>query len=260
VDASSLVRNHSSLALECPICFDCIPSEKSISLTCSHSFCNECLAQHVRSRMEGGDAISIPCPLIRAQAVPTGSSGSGCGHILSQGELQRILGEREFAVLERRALEAAVASDRSLHFCPTPDCTYVVSWAGDEDGPPRVDCPLCLCSRCLLCGGRHAAHRACESATEAPSGPAEAARHAEEEQATTEYMARANIRKCWRCGSGVVKSSGCDKMKCRCGYRFCYKCGAENAQCRCTPSSHGFVDNVTMGADFSHLGASISPP
>ena len=62
-----------------------------------------------------------------------------------------------------------------------------------------------------------------------------------------------NICICRRCGNGIEHSSGCYKMKCRCGYRFCVKCGSENAQCDCTPSHHGFVDNVTGRGDFAGL-------
>lgn len=40
----------------------------------------------------------------------------------------------------------------------------------------------------------------------------------------------------------IEKSDGCFKMMCNCGYRFCFKCGSENAQCNCTrefyPESH----------------------
>merc|ERR1712029_840627 len=57
--------------------------------------------------------------------------------------------------------------------------------------------------------------------------------------------ALANVKRCRRCGNGVELREGCLKMKCLCGYRFCYRCGAENAQCDCTPAHHGFTDNVT---------------
>eukprot|EP00984_Skeletonema_dohrnii_P004877 scaffold1718_cov81-Skeletonema_dohrnii-CCMP3373.AAC.5 len=35
-----------------------------------------------------------------------------------------------------------------------------------------------------------------------------------------------NIKRCQQCGNGIERSSGCLHMKCRCGYEFCYKCGA----------------------------------
>jgi hypothetical protein len=72
-------------------------------------------------------------------------------------------------------------------------------------------------------------------------------------------MSKYHVRRCARCGTGVQKSSGCNKLKCRCGYRFCYVCGSENAQCGHTPSSHGFINNLTGGAEFWNLRDKISP-
>ena len=84
--------------------------------------------------------------------------------------------------------------------------------------------------------------------------------HLKNEQQFLEYIKKSNIRVCNRCKNAVVKSSGCNKMKCRCGYRFCFVCGSENAQCGHTPSSHGFIDNANGGrGDFSNLRASKSP-
>mmetsp|Transcript_12415 Transcript_12415/g.18482 ORF Transcript_12415/g.18482 Transcript_12415/m.18482 type:complete len:390 (+) Transcript_12415:33-1202(+) len=43
------------------------------------------------------------------------------------------------------------------------------------------------------------------------------------------------IKRCQRCGNGIERSEGCLHMKCRCGYKFCYKCGANlDAGCDCT--------------------------
>mmetsp|Transcript_50973 Transcript_50973/g.75633 ORF Transcript_50973/g.75633 Transcript_50973/m.75633 type:complete len:348 (-) Transcript_50973:116-1159(-) len=68
------------------------------------------------------------------------------------------------------------------------------------------------------------------------------------------------IIQCKRCYMLVTKKKGgCDKVKCRCGYRICFVCGSENAQCRCTPMNHGFIDNFTGLGDFSGLRASKSP-
>jgi len=76
---------------------------------------------------------------------------------------------------------------------------------------------------------------------------------------TEEWMIELNIRTCRRCGSGVQKADGgCLKMKCRCGYRFCFQCGSENAQCDCTPSHHGFTDNLTGRGDFHGLRETTS--
>ncbi|KAL7505822.1 hypothetical protein ACHAXN_003264 [Cyclotella atomus] len=61
------------------------------------------------------------------------------------------------------------------------------------------------------------------------------------------------IKRCRRCGNGVELKEGCLKMKCLCGYRFCYGCGSENARCSCTGFGHGFFDPVTGRGDFMGL-------
>ena len=61
------------------------------------------------------------------------------------------------------------------------------------------------------------------------------------------------IKQCRRCGNGIELSDGCLKIKCICGYRFCYQCGSENAQCCCTGAGHGFYDPVTGRGDFMGL-------
>lgn len=67
-----------------------------------------------------------------------------------------------------------------------------------------------------------------------------------------------NMKRCRRCGHGIELNGGCLKMKCICGYRFCYNCGSENAQCGCTNCFHGFFDQVTGRVDFKGLRSTKS--
>ena len=57
-----------------------------------------------------------------------------------------------------------------------------------------------------------------------------------------EYLEKSKIRICGGCGQGIVKKSGCSKMKCRCGYKFCYTCGSKNADCE-HDVGHGYASN-----------------
>ena len=182
----------------------------------------------------------------------------GCRLPLTQHEARACLGDQRALALDRRSLELAVAIDPTLHLCPTPDCQMVVSWSGPDDGQPMINCALCGKRSCLVCGvSPYHDKMSCQQWKD--QSATRHLMHSEEERLTLEFMKSSNIRVCARCHAGVTKASGCDKMKCRCGYRFCYQCGSENAQCGCTPSSHGFIDNTTGRGDFSDLRNAMSP-
>ena len=206
---------------------------------CGHRWCEDCLKGHIHAAMDAG-AATVHCPDME------------CDVDITQRELRAIIGTERFAQLDRRGLEQLVSIDSTLHLCQTPDCTYVISWSGDEPGVlPVLKCPLCSVERCLACGVSpyHTGNLCPEpgASGEAPTGLGD------------DLMSSMNIKPCPRCNTPLCKASGCDKMKCRCGYRFCWHCLTENAQCGCTPSNHGFIDNETGRGDFTDLRNTVSP-
>jgi hypothetical protein len=144
----------------------------------------------------------------------------------------------------------------------------------------RHRCPQCHSVVCMKCNVLHPIEISCEEFTErarrdeqnihqmtrfrqeflqqlssgdaskpTPSA-AKTTLEAEEKEflATLTLLNELEVRICKKCHNGVCKSSGCDKLMCRCGYKFCYHCGVENALCQCTPSNHYYIDNVNGGA------------
>ena len=107
----------------------------------------------------------------------------GCGSGLLQRELRMAIGDKRYSVLDRRALEQAVAVDPTLHLCASPDCPFVTSWSGPEDGAPVMDCLVCHHRRCMVCGADPY-----HDGTGCPV-PAE-----EEEDASMQFIANSNIR------------------------------------------------------------------
>jgi hypothetical protein len=251
IHADSQLIAHES----CPICFDNYVADDCINLTsCSHRFCKSCLKMHIQISVKQGET-HVMCP-----------AGVGCGSELSESELRLLADPSIFAKWERRALERAVELDPTLHLCTSPDCTYVICWTGPEDGESLFDCPLCLHKRCIVCQQEpfHTGSTCLKagkwqdtySRTSYPYSTS--AIVPVEDRILLRCM---NVKRCQRCGQGVVKEKGCNKIKCRCGYRFCFACLSENAQCDCTPKSaqHGFIDNVTGQIDSSGLKRRKSP-
>lgn len=242
----------------CPICFSRADSGTALTLPkCGHSFCLDCFQQCIQMQVEQGQANDIHCPSMQ---------DSQCGQPVGQSVLEEILDAEILARLMRLSVSAMTLSNPDYHHCPTPDCPNVVLWK-KGNGPPIGDCFKCGRQSCLQCGvSPYHTGWTCESweqrvvvnTTLSRRYYVDCSRAGEElrydyDQTTDASLADLNIRMCRRCGSGVELASGCLKMKCRCGYRFCFQCGSENAQCGCTPAHHGFADNITGKADFTGL-------
>ncbi len=70
----------------------------------------------------------------------------------------------------------------------------------------------------------------------------------------------AKYRQCPRCKVLIEKGPareifmfeipGCDKMTCRCGHQFCFKCGADRDKCRCTGDEHDFFSHQDVMTDY----------
>jgi len=56
---------------------------------------------------------------------------------------------------------------------------------------------------------------------------------------------RENTKLCGGCGSRVEKESGCDFVVCLCGWRFCFNCGAHEADCDCKYSVNSMNNACT---------------
>eukprot|EP01064_Diplonema_japonicum_P004857 TRINITY_DN13197_c0_g1_i1.p1 TRINITY_DN13197_c0_g1~~TRINITY_DN13197_c0_g1_i1.p1 ORF type:complete len:349 (+),score=54.62 TRINITY_DN13197_c0_g1_i1:45-1049(+) len=229
--ASVYTENHE--ICECTICYCDIDPGNAVKLhSCKHVFCKECLKGQVRAAIDDGKT-EINCLQDR------------CSATLNHVELKEICCQKMFETISRRGLEAATSTDPTLHHCPTPDCSYVVSWSSYEGGQPSFMCPVCTLCYCLACGANpYHTSMSCIDYKRTQVND-------KDEKATEEYLRTSNIRICPSCGMAVAKGTGCDKMKCRCGCKFCYQCMAVNAKCNCTPSEHGFWDNVKNKGDFS---------
>ena len=116
---------------ECAICMEEMgdPAVNEIKLTsCGHQLHWHC-AKSLVVAMVTDSAAGILCPHIDCRAP------------LHPHQIEMLAGESISRKAERNALQSAVASDPSLHLCPTPDCDYVIEWKGPDDGPVSEPLP-----------------------------------------------------------------------------------------------------------------------
>jgi len=236
------------------------------------------------------------CAAAASSGSDTLSIGKQCNAPVGMDVLHEIMTPEKYERLMQQKESAFVRKNADYHHCITPDCTNIVLCKiVNDDGARICDCFKCGHTSCLTCGARpfHVG-KTCEDWREERTRKKAAHLRtvARNQQQFGSYLARPdpdrtraseetkydfefgsvdtdndpdgfgnalqNVKRCRRCGNGVELLEGCLKMKCICGYRFCYQCGSENALCGCTPRHHGFTDNQTGHGDFSGLAGTKS--
>jgi hypothetical protein len=236
----------------CVMCHEFVDGPDLFTIECGHQFCRACTRSYMLAEIEsvaslsGDDAAGlVRCP----------HKGDCPGHF-NQSETRALIGEDAFVRLDRQLLDLAIQTDPrgSLHSCPAPNCSFAYAWEQPAEKSTAVvvlNCSVCSQRSCMHC--KVTPFHDGITCKEAKKRVAQASVHAKNEQLTAQYFKKSGFKNCKRCHVAVEFNSGCLKMKCRCGYRFCYKCESENAQCACTPANHGFWDNETGRGDFRNL-------
>ena len=236
---------------------------------CSHSFCITCFTTFVETEIGLGNADSISCPSIlndnassKIQRCNVQVSMDVLHEIMPEYSYNRLQQQRDNAFVRKNAdyHHCPTPDCTNIVLCPTID--------GEEGETIRIcDCFKCGNTSCLSCGAtpfhtlrtcnEYREYQARKRASEAMEfarrrriyAPVDRSRANEETR--YDYMVERgdsngtlptnatfppsnallnNIKRCRRCGNGVELNDGCLKLKCICGYRFCYQCGSENAQ------------------------------
>lgn len=232
----------------CSICCEDVSEGSAVRLSCSHGwYCFQCLKRHAEARLEMG-SVDVCCPQ--------------CNAPIAERTLRQVLPAKLVERLLKRSLEQAVSSVGDLYACPTPNCTFRV--ALEEGDIPRLKCPQCKKTCCLLCG-RQPYHRGrtCQEAAETAS---KASKRDSGEAALKRWMEDTGSKQCPTCHAIVTKQNldkqgtqyvECHKMMCRnCDTKFCFKCLKllSKQLCNCSRHEHGFI-NPKTGRRLNHAEA-----
>lgn len=181
---------------ECVICLDSIPPSDRAELgCCTDTICKGCLSSHLNTCIVDSHMAFPPCP--------------GCDDILAAKIVRDGAFDKTVARFEKlRGTYISKVSDRRYIWCISEQCDELLPPSDEDDIDDDIkDCPACLTSACIRCGG--AAHRKGNCIPE-------------EQQRRILYARYAvgRISLCTHCGVHIERSRGCDHM-------YCTKCNSE---------------------------------
>ncbi|KAI3883800.1 hypothetical protein MKW92_006156 [Papaver armeniacum] len=225
IDCQITASAESSSANEtCNICLE----EKDIMQIfsvdgCLHRYCCSCMKQHAEVKLLHG-------------LVP-GCPHEGCQTQLIADSCKKFLTPKFIEMMTLRLKEASVPVTEKL-YCPYPKCSTLMSKSevlssndlfGTANRSGAYKCIKCHGLFCINCKVPwHRGMSCLEYKRLNPRG----------EEAKLKSLASQQLwRQCVKCNHMIELAEGCYHMTCRCGFEFCYTCGAEwknkRATCNC---------------------------
>ncbi|KAK6776813.1 hypothetical protein RDI58_027814 [Solanum bulbocastanum] len=192
---------------------------------CRHRYCVSCMKQHVEVKLLHG--IVPKCP------------HAECNSDLKLDSCSNFLTPKLIDIMKQRIKEASIPVTEKV-YCPYPKCSALMSKSevleyskGSFLGAERLGirkCTKCNCLFCVNCKVPWHCNIACDEYRKRNPNPLE--------DRKLKTLAETNLwRQCVKCNHMIELAAGCYHITCRCGYEFCYTCGApwmdKKATCSC---------------------------
>ncbi|KAG2309858.1 hypothetical protein Bca52824_029606 [Brassica carinata] len=196
--------------MTCPICFDDdLEAHQMFSVAlCCHQFCLECVKRYINVALMEGRAFG--CPHFKCKSKLTLIS---CSNLLTpklSDMWQQRINEEAIPVVDRV-------------YCPNPRCSALMSeteLSKSSDGSMK-SCIKCDQPFCINCKVAWHSNLSCEDYKRLGPDPTE-------NDIKLKALANQEMwRQCGKCQHMIQRSYGCNNVVCRCGYSFCYQCGAQ---------------------------------
>jgi hypothetical protein len=183
----------------CPICCDYFLEADFFSLSCKHSYCKNCMADHLRIKIVDGQVHKISC------------MDFTCNKEFKSEDIKKFGSSEIYRKYLKFKENIEVETDRNLKWCPKIGCMNFVrrqkSCCCFNSNTATCECGE---SMCFKCGAKSHPGVTCDNV-----GNAE----------LREYMATHDVIKCPNCGFGTEKIDGCNHMTCgKCSYNWCWIC------------------------------------
>eukprot|EP00794_Sanderia_malayensis_P018848 gene18848-20746_t len=184
---------------ECAICYNEVGPQEGVMLReCLHSFCRECLAEHIKAC----ENPEVTCPYNDGDVT--------CNEVITTQEISALLPEIDFLKYLDKSLNTAESrADNSFH-CKTPNCA---GWCIYEDAVNWFRCQACNKNNCLTCKAIHD-DMTCKEYQDDIKRRAlndDAARKTQ--QMLEDMVKKGNAMNCPQCQVILQKKDGCDWVR-----------------------------------------------
>ncbi|XP_043701737.1 uncharacterized protein LOC122652130 [Telopea speciosissima] len=218
---SQLTRSKESrqgmiLTETCTICLEDTDHVQMFAVDgCLHRYCFSCMKQHVEVKLLHG---MVPgCPHER------------CKSNLNVDSCRRFLTPKLVETMSQRIKESSIPVTEKI-YCPYPKCSALMSksevleYATNVTGANQTGARKCIKCHglfCIDCKVPWHSNMTCFNYKRLNPYP-------RAEDAKLKFLATQKLwRQCVKCNHLIELAEGCFHMTCRCGYEFCYTCGAE---------------------------------
>ncbi|KAE8692966.1 pentatricopeptide repeat-containing protein [Hibiscus syriacus] len=200
----------------CVICFEDVNATQMFSVDgCFHRYCFSCMKQHVEVKLL--NATEASCP------------HEGCNSEVTIDSCGKFLDPKLVQIMSNRKKEASVPVSEKV-YCAFPRCSALMSKSevlqytstvilGAEQSGARK-CVKCHHFFCFNCKVPWHYNMTCFDYKRENPYPEK------EDEMFNSLANKKRWRECIKCKNVVELAEGCYHITCRCGYEFCYTCGA----------------------------------
>ncbi|KAL5581187.1 hypothetical protein UlMin_013629 [Ulmus minor] len=215
-----------NLSETCVICLEETTIGRIFSVDgCLHRYCFSCMEQHVEVKLR--DRMVPKCP------------HENCKTELDAESCEKFLTPKYMGIMRQCIKEASTPVTEKV-YCPYPRCSFLMSKTEvlehSRKGHSDVHSGARKCVKCnrLFCiNCKVPWHRNVSCAVYKSLNPEPVLNEKKVKILASMFL----WRQCVKCNQMIELAEGCYHMTCRCGYEFCYSCGAEykgkKATCTC---------------------------
>ncbi|XP_042009804.1 probable E3 ubiquitin-protein ligase rbrA [Salvia splendens] len=174
--------------------------------TCQHSFCYECTASHIEAKIqEKVGEIACPAP--------------GCKAELDSVACRQMISDEALVQWDEVLCMSLIPESETL-YCPFQDCSALLlnDLGGVIEKIRCIECKRWFCGQCRVPWHTDFTCKEFKKLYAKKGGKVD--------KIVKELAKKKRWQKCPKCKMYVEKSEGCMHITCRCGYEFCYRCGA----------------------------------